>query len=208
MMTYYFVIRGEYEVLTYQEPVICPIWADDADCTNMSPCADIIIANLSIPKMDGIELFRAQTQRGCKTSLNNKALISRNFDDNKMKGIMESGCVFFEEPIDFHKLTAWLHNREQQMDLSRPLNIKRKEKRYTIDEDLACIVLPNNKLLKGIAVNKSPSGLCLKTKSPLRQEQSVTIHSERPNTPRAASVRWAVKMEDGLYMMGLQYIQS
>ncbi len=208
MMTYYFVVRGEYEVLTYQEPAICPIWADDADCTSISPCADIIIADLVMPKMDGINLFRAQTRRGCKASLNNKALISRNFDDNKMKDIMEAGCVFFEEPIDFHKLTVWLHNREQQMDLSRSLNIKRKEKRYMIEGDIACIVQPNNKFLKGTAVNKSPSGLCLKTKIPLRQEQTVTIHSERPDTSRAASVRWAVKMEDGLYMMGLQYTQS
>ncbi len=208
MMTYYFVIRGEYEVLSYQEPAICPIWADDADCTNISPCADIIIADLVMPKMDGINLFMAQTQRGCKISLNNKALISRNFDNNKMKDIMESGCVFFEGPIDFHKLTAWLHNREQQMELSRPLNIKRKEKRYMIDEDIACIVQPNNKFLRGFGVNKSHSGLCLKTKTPLRQEQTVTVHSEHSYISRTASVRWAVKMENGLYMMGLQYTQS
>ncbi len=206
-MTYYFVIREGYEVLTYQEPVICPIWTNDADCTNISPCADIIIADLIMPKMDGIKLFRAQIQRGCKVSLNNKALVSRNFDDDKIKDIMESGYVFFEEPIVFHKFTAWLHNREAQMDLSRPLHIKRKEERYAIEENVACIVQPNNKFIQGIAVNKSPSGICLKTKTSLRREQTVTIRSERPSTSRLASVRWTAKMEDDLYKMGLQYIQ-
>ncbi len=207
MMTHYFVIRGEYEVLTYQEPMICPIWMDDADCANISPCADIIIADLVMPKMDSIKLFKAQSQRGCKVSQNNKALISDNFDDIKMRDIMESGFVFFEKPIDFRRLTSWLHKREQKMDLSRPLKINRKEKRYENNEEITCIVQPNNKSLKGIAVNMSRSGLCMKANRPLRQEQTVTIHPVHPNPPQAASVRWAMKIEDGSYMIGMQYVQ-
>jgi hypothetical protein len=54
----------------------------------------------------------------------------------------------------------------------------------------------------------SRSGLCLKTDTPLRQEQAVTIHPDHLNPSRAAWVRWAMKMESGFYMMGLQYLSS
>ena len=208
MLTYYFEARGGYEVLTYKEPVICPIWANDADCSISSPCADIIIANLVMPKMSGSILFKAQSRKGCKIPLKNKAFILGNFAYVTMNEIMESECVIFEEPIDFGKITAWLKSREQQMDLSQPLKIKRKEKRYVSNDEVACIVQPNNKYMKGIAVNMSISGLCLKTDSPLREEQIVTIHPDHLNPSQTASVRWAMRMESGSYMMGLQYLQS
>lgn len=206
MMTYYFNVRGGYEVLTYREPLICPVWVSDADCSNSSACADIIISDLVIPKMTGIEFFREQSRRGCKVSMKNKAIIVGHFDEIKINEIVEPGYVVFEETIDFHKMTAWLLAREQQMDLSRPLKINRKDQRYESSRNVACIAQPNNRIVTGIAVNMSSSGLCLKTDTPLRQEQIVTVHPDYLIPSQAASVRWAVKMESGFHMMGLQYL--
>jgi hypothetical protein len=208
MMTYYFDTRGGYEVLTYKEPVICPVWVNDADCSIDSPCADIIIANLVMPKMTGSRLFKTQSQRGCKVALKNKAFILGNFAYITVNEIMESECVIFEEPIDFRKVTAWLKTREQQMDLSQPLKIKRKEKRYVSNEEVACVVQPNSKFMKGIVVNMSNSGLCLKADSLLREEQIVIIHPDHLNPSQTASVRWAMKIQSGSYMMGLQYVHT
>ena len=207
MMTYYFNARGGYEVLTYREPLICPIWVSGADCSNGSPCADIIIADLIMPKMTGIEFFREKSRRGCKVSMKNKAFIAGHFDDIKINEIVEPGYVVFEEPINFHKITAWLVAREQEMDLSRPLKINRKDERYASNRDVACLAQPNNKVVTGTAVNMSSSGLCLRTDSPLRHEQVVTVHPDYLIPCQPASVRWAMKMESGSYMMGLKYLR-
>ncbi len=206
MMTYYFNARGGYEVLTYREPLICPVWVSGADCST-APCADIVITDLIMPKMTGIELFQEQYLRGCKVSMKNKAFIAGHFDDIKINEIMEQGYIVFEEPIDFHKITAWLLAREQEMDLSRPLKINRKDLRYESSKDVACIAQPNNKVVTGIAVNMSSSGMCLRTDTPLRQEQIVTVHPDYLIPSQPASVRWAMKMDSGSYLMGLQYLR-
>jgi hypothetical protein len=206
MMTYFFNARGGYEVLAYREPSICPVWVSDDYCSKSSPCADIIITDLVMPKMTGIELFREQSRKGCKVSMKNKAFIADHFDDIKINEIVEPGYIVFEEPIDYQKMTAWLHAREQQMDLSRPLKINRKDERYESNRDVACVAQPNNRVVTGIAVNMSSSGLCLKTDTPLRQEQIVTVHPDYHIASHAASVRWAMKMDSGSYIMGLQYL--
>lgn len=203
-LSYIFAVRGEYEVLMYHEPSFCPIWADDTDCT--SPCADIIIAGLVMSNMDGITLFQVQPLRGCSIFIKNKALVSNGtFNDNAMKDIVESDCILFEKPFDFDKITAWLDHCEKHMNLSQPLIIKRKEIRYASVKPVEYTVRPNADIFKGISINTSSSGLCLKSDSPLRYEQTVTINPSAPN-PSRATVRWTHTMKGGSYMIGLQFL--
>ncbi len=199
-LSYYFTVRGEYEVFPYHEPSFCPIWSDDADCS--APCADIIIASIAIAGVNGIKLFTTQSRRGCAVSIKNKALICSNFDNTEIREIMEAGCLIFEKPIDLHKITAWMHHREQQMDLSQPLKIRRKEERHASTQMVEYTVHPKKKIFRGVAINMSSSGLCLKTRTPLRYEQTLTIDPSRP-----ASVRWSNRIEGGSYLIGLQYMQ-
>jgi DNA-binding response OmpR family regulator len=43
-----FFSRIDYEVLTYSEPIVCPIREKNADnCIDHNPCADIILTDLS-----------------------------------------------------------------------------------------------------------------------------------------------------------------
>jgi hypothetical protein len=204
-LSYFFTARGEYDVLIYHEPSFCPIWVDHTDCT--SPCADIIIAGLIMPKMNGITLFKAQPLRGCRIFTKNKALISTGtFEDNAMQDIMESDCVLFEKPLDFNKIAAWLQYREKHMNLSQPLTIKRREIRYASDRQVEYRVRPNANISKGTSINASPSGLCLKTNTPLCHEQTVTINPAAPNLSEVASVRWTYEMEGGSYVVGLQFL--
>jgi hypothetical protein len=207
MMKYFFSIRGEYEILAYQEPVTCPVWSSSGDCSHGHPCADVIISDLDINKMSGIELFKEQLQRGCKIPTKNKALLSGYVDDTITKDIILLGCAFFAKPLDFNVIATWFEKREHEMDLLQPLGIKRQDIRYDMNKEITCIVPPNNRMLKGIAINMSTSGLCMKTTIPLRNEQMVTIYPDyHPNPSRAASVRWAKRADGGMYMTGLQYM--
>jgi len=68
------LVRLDYDLLTFTEPVICPVYGDAAcSCQNMHPCADAIITDYGLPRMNGLELFRNQIERGCRIDRRNKA---------------------------------------------------------------------------------------------------------------------------------------
>src|SRR5574337_2215311 len=44
----------DYEVLTYQKPVVCPLSREDEGrCDKRYPCADVIITDYQMPRMSG-----------------------------------------------------------------------------------------------------------------------------------------------------------
>ena len=206
MMKYFFSIREGYDVLLYETPIICPIWDQERSCSSHRPCADIIFADLDLPGMNGYELFKAQTRRGCRVPIRNKALLSASFDMIKPRDIVELGCAFFEKPLDFHSIGEWLAKREQYINLSQRLGIKRLENRIPCKQEVLCSLSPGHDGMKGLAVNMSPSGLCLTIRARLDGEKKVFIHQKSPDPSRAASVRWAKEIGRGLFRTGLQYV--
>ncbi len=163
-----------------------------------------MITDLMMPTMSGIELLKAQAKRGCKLTMKNKALMSghdiENFESQK---IQELGCAFFRKPFDLSEFGAWLSVRELQMDLLQLLSIRRKETRYTSDEDVTLAVSPDEVNLQGTALNRSASGLCITTNAHLRQGQSLTVNFGHGDFIRSALVRWLRRLEGGFYIAGL-----
>lgn len=122
MLGRFFDQRG-YEVLSYAEPVICPLYEKCAEsCEKVVPCADVVITDLKMPKMSGIELLERQTKRGCKLDVRNKAVISGHFEEGSIRKIDGMGCARFEKPFGLSALSGWLRECEQRIDLSQPLN--------------------------------------------------------------------------------------
>ena len=200
----YFTHRG-YEVVTDQDPVVCPECENNANCRNLKPCADIFITDFNMPKMNGIERLKEQSQRGCKIPARSKALISADIDDNKLKSIDELGSAFLEKPFSLKTLSAWLDEREQLMDLSEPLGIMRKDKRHEGKAEVTYMTSPDEKDLKGVVVNTSPSGVCLKIDAPLKEDLPVMIRLYGPGEIRSALVRWVKEVESGFYLAGLSF---
>lgn len=200
----HFMLR-EYEVLTYQRPVACPAYDDSGACKVPYSCADIILAELNMPQMNGIEMLRLQSRNGCRVPAGSRALMSGDLDDRGWKGIRELGCRYFQKPFSFSEVSKWLDEREQQMDLSRPLGVRRTEKRAGSDEGVMCLVAGNEKLVKGIVLNRSASGLCLKIKCRVREGQTVAVRSGLFPTSRTASAQWVRAAGDGSYVTGLKY---
>ncbi len=206
MMKYFFSLRGGYEVLLYQSPVICPIWDQDRSCSNRLPCADILLVGHALPHMNGFDLLKAQKERGCRVPIKNKALLASTVDRIDARMVTDLGCAFFTKPINFPMVSAWLSKREQYIDLSQRLGVRRLENRYECEHEVIFTILPDQDRLKGLAVNVSPSGLCLTLKSHLDQERKILIHQKTGLGPsRPASVRWTKEIGRGLYRAGLQY---
>lgn len=193
-----------YEVLAFREPRVCPIYTNHSgSCSRQHACADILITDYRMGRMNGAELLRMQLARGCKLHPANKALISGDAGQDVVDSVTSLGFAFFRKPVKLDRMAAWLSECEQRMDLSQPLGDRRREKRalsstqewYQVDTDtggVACFVL-----------NVSENGICLRTPAPLRSEQLVHVTSDGGQL-RAALVRWSRKHHDGSYLSGLR----
>lgn len=117
-----FLANRGYEVLCFDGPSECPIYEEDArSCPKTHKCADLIITDLKMPRMTGIELLRQQAERGCKLDRKNKAIISGYAEEEDFEAIRELGCAFFKKPFELSDLSEWLEECEKRTDLSLPL---------------------------------------------------------------------------------------
>jgi DNA-binding NtrC family response regulator len=111
-----------YEVITFDEPTVCPILEKKTkDCMKENQCADIIITDFKMPRMNGMELLQHQSQRGCWIDIRNKAIITAYMDNEVKNAIEKLGCSFFEKPFQLSEISDWINDCEKRIDLSLPL---------------------------------------------------------------------------------------
>ena len=98
------LIDMDYDVFTYKEPTVCPIYGKNAEhCNQNAPCADLVVTDYEMPQMNGIELLQNQSQRGCPVNLRNKAVISGHGRIGNDKTLKQLGVSFFKKPINISK---------------------------------------------------------------------------------------------------------
>lgn len=200
--------RRGYEVISFSQPVVCPIYENNATvCTIEYPCADVIITDFNMPNMTGIELLRKQKERGCRLPSVNKALITACLDDEHQKTLAQLGCAYLSKPFRISTLSLWLDDCEKRSDLSIPLGIRRKEKRSPLDMTVHYQAGSSQQTMTGIAADFSPSGFCLKTGHVFLKEQVIRIGSALPNSCSAGYARWSRKTDDGQYLTGFSCCQ-
>jgi len=204
MLKDFFLMRG-YEVLTYSDPTsICPISGKAGDlCSSHDRCCDVMITDFSMPGVSGVELLERQSRKGCKLDIRNKAVISGYIDDQNRTRVRQLGCTFFQKPFNLHALMEWLAGCEQRIDLGQQVATRRKEQRFVSDREVVFRVPDSDDVFTGIAVNTSPTGLCLKVPTPLHREQIINFHASPFHSCSNASVRWVTKFDNGVYLAGV-----
>jgi CheY-like chemotaxis protein len=83
------------------------------------PCADVIISDIMMPKMDGIEFFKNQRQRGCKAPDANKALMSASVSPLQQTAVAELGCHFIRKPFHIAEIRQWLEECGERISSGR-----------------------------------------------------------------------------------------
>ncbi|MDH4161165.1 MAG: response regulator [Nitrospirota bacterium] len=204
MLRDYFNMRG-YEVLSYAEPTnVCPLYGKDGDvCSYFDPCADVILTDFNMPGLNGVELLEHQHRKGCPLDNRNKAVMSGLLEDQFRRRIEERGYQFLQKPFTIFKLSEWLSQCEQRMDLGRQLATRRQEERFDSFREVTFRVPTQDRTFTGVAVNISRSGLCLKVPMPLQREETLHIDAGHFSTCRQASVRWVQPADNGSYLAGL-----
>jgi DNA-binding response OmpR family regulator len=205
MLKDFFGMRG-YEVLTYAYPMtVCPlIDSGDGECGYDRPCCDVMIVDFNMTGMNGVEFIERQIERRCRVDVRNKAVIADFIDESRRTAVDAMGCTFFQKPFDLLSLSEWLSACEQRIDLSQPLASRRHEERYDSYREITFRVPRTNEVITGIALNISPSGLCLKAPGPLVRQDRITIDAGHFPTCKQASVCWVRKIDDASFLAGLQ----
>ena len=93
--------RG-YEVFPYSDPGICPLQLERAClCHKGQACADVIISDVDMPSMTGLEFIENQKMKHCK--VRHVGLISGGWTEERLSRAHDLGCKTFEKPFPFNQ---------------------------------------------------------------------------------------------------------
>jgi DNA-binding response OmpR family regulator len=96
--------RG-HDVHAYAYPLTCPLYQQpDGTCPQELPCADLLITDLQMSAMSGLDLLRLQAQRGCKLMTGNKLLLAAELSEEQKCQAEQLGCVVAHKPFDISEL--------------------------------------------------------------------------------------------------------
>ncbi len=111
--------RG-YEVYDFPEPGSCPLFLDrECPCPVNRTCGDIIITDIDMPNVSGLEFIENQIKRGCKVKI--FGVMSGSWSDSALKHAGELGAKIFKKPIAIGELIGWLDQCEKVLNSNRKL---------------------------------------------------------------------------------------
>ena len=201
----FFLMQG-YEVLSFSDPAaMCAIGAKTGDtCPNSNACADVLVTDITFPGGDGLDLLEHHARDGCKLDIRNKAVISGSLDERDKERLRKLGCSSFPKPFTLYALSEWLAGCEHRMDLRLPLSTRRKEDRYASYREITFRLPAADALVRGIALNMSPSGCCIKCPTQLRHGQVIDIQGGHFHSCQRASIRWVRQVGESACLAGLR----
>ena len=118
--------RG-YEVLTFANPGLCPLYKEGkCRCRIGEACGDIIISDVSMPNVSGLEFVERQKKMECK--IKKVALMSGRWSEPDVEKAKSLGCTVFQKPFSLAEIEKWLDECENRIAPERILTDWFKEK--------------------------------------------------------------------------------
>jgi CheY-like chemotaxis protein len=111
-----YILEGRgYDVWGFARASVC----QTCRCPQNHLCADIIICDVSMPGLTGVEFLEHQSMRGCRNK--NVALMSAYWSESDRRRTTGLGCQVFQKPFSIAELTNWLDDCEKTIDPNRVL---------------------------------------------------------------------------------------
>ena len=111
-----------YEVLGFPSPVTCALVTDKAcTCPRDHACADLVITDMNMPEMTGLELVRMMAEKGCFVPPQNKIVISSAVTPEQREEFRSLGCIFLPKPFELADLLKVIQSCENNISPERVL---------------------------------------------------------------------------------------
>ena len=113
--------RRGYEVFSYGNPGLCPLeHAHECRCGRQQLCADIVITDIDMPSVSGLDFLEEQIRKGCK--IRSFAVMSGGWSEKDKKRAQRLGCAVFEKPVALSTLEAWFDKCAARADQGKDLS--------------------------------------------------------------------------------------
>lgn len=111
-----------YEVFQFPSPATCALIKEKAcTCPRDYVCADMMVADMDMEGMSGLELIRHQEERGCRALPEHKAVISKGLTLSQEHEAAVLGCKTLLKPFRLMDLMDWVKKCEQRIPSNRKL---------------------------------------------------------------------------------------
>ena len=116
------VLKGrDYEIFDFENPAMCPVYYEpECNCPLNTMCTDIIITDIRMPEVDGLEFVRKQKEKGCKVQ--NIMITSAYVEPDVLKEIEAMGVRFLRKPFNIDEFLAIIDEFEANVDPDRDLS--------------------------------------------------------------------------------------
>jgi CheY-like chemotaxis protein len=105
------LIEGQgYEVRAYSEPLHCPVYSagGTCDCPEGTACADVMVTDVEMPRVTGLQMLADQLGHGCRTDVRNVAVMSGGWTAQRLEVARDLGCKTFDKPFAMVAFNRWL----------------------------------------------------------------------------------------------------
>ena len=111
-----------YEVLDFPSPLSCPLVTNqECTCPRDRACADLVITDMKMPGMTGLEMVRLMAEKGCHTSTKNKIVISSAITPEQAVEFRTLGCHYLPKPFELEEVLGLVQVCEKNIPLDREL---------------------------------------------------------------------------------------
>ena len=116
-----FLTDREYEVFEFPEAGGCPLYLKSGcPCPLNHSCADIIITDINMPGITGLDFIGNQVTHGCKVK--HFAMMSFAWTSEQLEQAQRLGCHILEKPFEREDLEVWLNECEKAINPERELS--------------------------------------------------------------------------------------
>jgi DNA-binding NtrC family response regulator len=109
-----------HEVTTLSDPSMFPFFNQETcPCPQGRPCADILIADNVMPKVEGIDFFKKLRVAGCHPlTAGNVAIISGYLTIHYMNELNDMGIHYFRKPFELDAIYTWVEECKGRIEAS------------------------------------------------------------------------------------------
>ena len=109
-----------HEVTTFTDPTEFPFYDTVAcPCSLIESCADILITDIVMPNIEGIEFLKKLKNSGCRPiSTGNVAIISGYLTIHYMNELNDLGIHYFRKPFELSDIYEWIDQCQERLESS------------------------------------------------------------------------------------------